>query len=242
MSTSHGFDASQVVPLFGQEPSSSRIDSFVSSLWPSSSLHKDTKSYPDTTFVNYPSIGVSLCYLPGSSGSSGLGLDRIDVQRPFPTAKRKPEWYDSAVPPLPITLHFPSDKLTIPPPKPGESAREIDRPSQLIVVKGTTGRDFVECLGEPTKKGAGGWTGVWLEWARVELLSPTSTLSDLGTTAATNVTLGMMVELKDPGAAEVLTDEQKKHGAGGIWDRAAGWEWAAIKFFKAQEGPVGSTT
>lgn len=45
--------------------------------------------------------------------------------------------------------------------------------------------------------------------------------------------IGLMVELRDPGGAEVLTEEQRKKGAGGVWDRAANWRWSCLKVFPA---------
>jgi len=102
----------------------------------------------------------------------------------------------------------------------------------------------VQCFGEPSRKGSGGWTGIWLEWGRVEILAAQRPRGDdavgedsRDTTdgdAPEVVEIGIMVELRDPGGAEVLTEKQQKEGAGGIWDRAAEWEWAALKFFRPE--------
>jgi hypothetical protein len=43
---------------------------------------------------------------------------------------------------------------------------------------------------------------------------------------------GMQVELRDPKGDEVITDEVKKKGLGGPWDRAGSWVWGVIKLFE----------
>lgn len=245
--------------------------------------------------------------------------------------RRKPPTPTYAPPAFPLTFHLPSDRIQLPPSKPGEAPRDVNRPDRLDVRAGTTGREFVECFGEPSRKGGGGdgWVPVWMEWGGVELVaedgegqiatrrggsssaegggrlevdtertelkeergdgegdaegdgagggegggedahtssenggmqsmttmnppysSPTRTNYHDGSQIAKppsashdpparnilsarprTVVLGIMVELRDPGADEVLSEEQKRKGAGGIWDRAAGWSWSGMKIF-----------
>lgn len=82
----------------------------------------------------------------------------------------------------------------------------------------------MSCLGEPSRKGSGGWTGVWLEWKRVEFK-----VDEKGNKGE----IGVMVELRDPGAAE-MTEEMMKKGMGGVWERATKWEWKSLKLFKPE--------
>ncbi len=131
----------------------------------------------------------------------------------------------------------------------------IDRPERFEVCSGTKGRDFVGAFGEPGRKGGGdGWVEIWMEWIRVDLVaSQPSTIQTNRTPRIApsaeelevndanvmdkereTVVLGVMVELRDPGAEEVLTEEQKRKGAGGVWDRAVGWEWYCLKLFKPE--------
>ncbi|RXK38212.1 hypothetical protein M231_04496 [Tremella mesenterica] len=90
------------------------------------------------------------------------------------------------------------------------------RPSQLVIDKTTTGRNFVSSLGEPTKKGGGTtWLPIYLEWDRVRLLNP----------SGETVEVGIMVELNDP--------RGKDERSGDIWDRAGDWVWESFKVFNA---------
>ena len=93
----------------------------------------------------------------------------------------------------------------------------------------------MRAFGEPDRKGGGERerVPVWLEWGRVELVLPpdgpseTEGEKERGTTA-----IGLMVDLQRPDPAAALTEEQKKKGLGGVWDRAAGCKWATLKLFK----------
>ena len=121
----------------------------------------------------------------------------------------------------------------------------IDRAERLEVGSRTTGREFVAAFGEPRRKGGGdGWVGPYLEWGSVEILATKKDgdgneaegTSELGShlDETRTVSLGIMVELRDPGAGEVLTPEQLRKGAGGVWDRAGGWTWACLKLFEPE--------
>ncbi|WVR04127.1 hypothetical protein IAU60_001126 [Kwoniella sp. DSM 27419] len=215
-------DPATLAPLFGLSPSSSEIKKYLSTLASSSSatLEPVIKSYPDVTYHNHYSLGISLCFDPSK------GLESVDIfnPSPFPVPPRpgrKPEPVYEAPPPIVIT--FPSDVLTLPPANTGEQPRELKRPQELQLRPDTPGRDLVACFGEPSRKGSGGWTGLWLEWSPVELAR-----SDTGS----SIRIGVMVELRDPGAKEQVSDEAKKKGMGGVWERAAAWSWASLKVFQ----------
>ncbi|WVQ94569.1 hypothetical protein IAU59_001649 [Kwoniella sp. CBS 9459] len=247
-------DLSSFAPLFGLPPSSPKITEFLSTLTPTTSSSSSSasglpasvpdpeiKTYPDAVYHNYYSLGLSLFFDP----SKNNGLDSVDIFNPSPFTKpskpgRKPE--PTYAPPPTTFMEFLSDTLILPPLKKGDEAKSISRPKNLSLDKDTTGRQFVSCLGEPSRKGSGGWTGVWLEWSPVDLVSrpqrSTSTeQAEQGTIDGAeepvgSVQVGIMLELRDPGAQEKVSEEAKKKGMGGVWERAAGWSWASVKVFK----------
>ncbi|GFZ42925.1 hypothetical protein JCM24511_00643 [Saitozyma sp. JCM 24511] len=238
---------------FGNPPSSSAVTSFLSTL-SGSPVQPVIKSYPDATFHSYHPLGFDLVYHPStsqtaqSSTAGQLVLDTIDLYNPLPpppapttSSRTKRSGPIYSTPSLPITFHFPGSTLTLPPPKPGGSSREISRPKSLEVGQHTTGREFVSAFGEPSKKGGGtGWVPPFLEWSRVEILgeddetdgSAVGGEAEEGHTGRRTVVIGVMVELSHPGPGEKMTEEQKLKGMGGVWDRAAGWEWSNLKIFR----------
>ncbi|WVF67054.1 hypothetical protein IAT40_001798 [Kwoniella sp. CBS 6097] len=235
-------------PLFGLPPSSPEITAFLSTMISTSSSassaaplpEPEIKTYPDAVYHNYYSLGLSLFFDP----SKNNGLDSVDIFNPSPYPKpsmpgRKPE--PTYAPPPQVSMDFPTDTLSLPPLKKGEESKSIPRPTYFSLDAETTGRQFVSCLGEPSRKGSGGWTGVWLEWSAVGLVSngQQRTASKDGEEQKKTdglqietVKVGMMLELRDPGAQEKVSEDAKKKGMGGVWERAAGWSWANIKVFK----------
>ena len=203
-----------------------------------STASTDIKTYPDCSYHNYYDLGISVSYLASSpesgpskspKSSKYAKLDAIDFfnppSTPLPGRKVKQPWDGYSPPPLPMTFRFPSTSLHLPSPKPGETGQIIARPKELQIGRHTTGKDFVQCLGEPSRKGGGKFdVPLFLEWSKVDLES------DGGRIAS----LGIMVELRDPGAGEKLTNEQINKGAGGVWDRAANWEWQGFKVFRPE--------
>lgn len=90
------------------------------------------------------------------------------------------------------------------------------RDETFILDRKTTGTSLVTSLGEPSRKGGGiGWVDVWLEYSA----------------------LGISVDLEDPRGDEVVSEEARKKGLGGVWDRAGGWVWSCVKVFKPQDLP-----
>lgn len=149
-------------------------------------------------------------------------------REPNPPALKPGRTVTVYAPPPEVTIHFTSTSLTLPPRDPKRKSTEppksIARPHFITFTPTTTGRQLVSCLGEPSRKGSGGWTGVWLEWKRVEFK-----VVEKGNKGE----IGVMVELRDPGAAE-MTGEMMKKGMGGVWERAAKWEWKSLKLFKPE--------
>jgi hypothetical protein len=172
----------------------------------------ETKAYPDATFHNYHTLGLSLCFEPFPSSSSELKLASIDIfNAAAPPASRTSTPY--AAPPLPLVIHFADPELVLPARNGGEAVR-VPRPPILEISYATPARDIVRRLGEPKRKGSGGWVGVWLEWVGIGLLH-----------GEERADVGIMLELRDP--------KTTNSGTGGVWDRAAGWPWASIKVFRA---------
>ena len=95
-------------------------------------------------------------------------------------------------------------------------------------------------FGEPSKKGGGlGPVPVYMEWNQVELVYSIEYEDEERQGVKGNTSergrdtfiLGVMVELREPGIGE-LTSEQISKGVGGVWDRAADWEWYCLKLFR----------
>jgi hypothetical protein len=128
----------------------------------------------------------------------------------------------------------------------------------MVMTPQTQGKTLVSVFGEPTRKGGGtGWVDIWLEWEDVVLVPTPSTSISIpipmtnaqeetepstssGTTPQDQeqpgIHLGLMVTLRDPRADEIVTEEQKRKGVGGIWERAGEWVWGEIKVFRAGAG------
>ncbi|WWD16843.1 hypothetical protein CI109_101275 [Kwoniella shandongensis] len=221
--------------LFSLSPSSPQITAFLETLASPSPLPQpEIKSYPDAIYHNYYALGLSLCFLPNK------GLDSVDIFNtpssssssappPPPPRNRFRREEPTYSPPPEIELHFPTTTLVVPPAKEGDEATELPRPEKVVLKPNTIGRQLVSCLGEPSRKGSGGWTGLWLEWTKVELKRRSEEGEGEGV-----VEVGLMVELRDPGAAEKMTEEDMRKGMGGVWDRAAKWEWKSLKVFKPE--------
>lgn len=209
-------DISTLLPALGTSQGSEECSTLLATL---GADNPSVATYPDGTFHNYYSRGISLFYTDN--------LDRIDFYNPSPSGRRrKPSPWSQ---PPELLFNFPSTSLPIPPPpardtklpppatKPeqptakAETPTSITRPAQLIIRKNTTAKDLVECFGEPVKKGGTtAWIDTYIEW-EVDVLDPD----------AKEIALGVMVELRE-GPGEGIE----------IWDRAKNWEWACLKVFK----------
>ncbi|WVQ77444.1 hypothetical protein IAR50_007130 [Cryptococcus sp. DSM 104548] len=217
--------AISITSLFSLPPDALQFTTFISSLSAAAGISPskpDIKTYSDAIYHNYYPLGVSFCFLPLQ------GLDSVDVYNRDPhqsaSSRLKGPVYGTAPE---VVFRFPSTTLTLPPrdTKSEEPPQTIERPIQMTLVAGTTGRDLVSCLGEPSKKGSGGWTGVWLEWTRAELSEGEDGEGGKGN-------IGITVELRDPGARE-MDEAMMKKGMGSVWDRASKWEWKTVKLYKA---------
>ncbi|GHJ85229.1 hypothetical protein NliqN6_1631 [Naganishia liquefaciens] len=195
LSTLHGF--------VGLSPSSPHIQEFIAQL-ASTPLDPETKAYADVMYVNYHDLGISFCCVPldggkvdKAAGWDGVQVESIDLYNPRITAaqgrSRRRAW--SVFRGLPLAV-----------PTSGQA---------MLLEVGTRGRDIVEALGEPSRKGGGtGWVDVWLEYASV----------------------GVLFDLQDPRGEEIVSQEEQARGIGGVWDRAGRWVWSSIKVFKPGAG------
>ncbi|KAJ7630794.1 hypothetical protein FB45DRAFT_1003754 [Roridomyces roridus] len=172
--------------LLGLHPTAEAIASYLSSLASGDVAEPEVKSYSDAVYFNYYALGLSLLFAPknGYKPSTGLAksalrnqdlvLEGIDLYNtpanPQAKAKsgRKAELAFLTFPGTPLSLDL-SESTT------DKDGKGDSRASQLTVNTDTTGKDFVACLGEPTRKGGGagpssGSIGIWCEWTRDGLM------------------------------------------------------------------------
>ncbi|KAK4046197.1 hypothetical protein OIV83_006272 [Microbotryomycetes sp. JL201] len=145
-----------------------------------STLAPQIKSYSDIVYLNYHAIGAS-CQLQPEQGyrppSTAVSLADLDLERlsvcavdiynheakhnQLDAKKKRPAAHAeyAAWPAYPVSITCP--------------AREGDQqPTTLDVLPQTVGRDFVETLGEPDRKGGGeGSIGIWAEWTNLGVLA-----------------------------------------------------------------------
>ncbi|KAG6862430.1 hypothetical protein C0995_011870 [Termitomyces sp. Mi166 len=178
------------VHLFGLNPSSPELSKYLATLATHVSTSNPTtpevKSYSDVVYLNYYALGLSLLFAPASGYKSKTGLklselsndqlilDSLDIYnipkssmsgpRSRGTSSRTAELAFSSFPLYTLVFDV------------GGEVKDKDgkvqaRPSILEVTSQSTGKDFVECLGEPDRKGGGagpssGSIGIWCEWKR----------------------------------------------------------------------------
>ena len=196
----------------------------------------EVADYPDARYVNYKTLGLSLCYEPSSS-SSTKQLTFVDLFNPPSSGASRPrrkQAYDGyASPPLPLIFRFSDTTLALPPPpkpKPGAKLPEnlpttMERSLTFEVKADTTGKEFVSMFGEPTKKGEGhaGYVPPFMEWEKMEIV---------GEDGVTMV-VGVMVELGEGSSGGVGGMEEEAKKGAGVWDRAGDWVWVGLKLFGA---------
>ncbi|KAJ3734684.1 hypothetical protein DFJ43DRAFT_95522 [Lentinula guzmanii] len=173
--------------LLGRKPSSQLIDDYLnelSSAGKPSALTPEIKSYSDVVYYNFHALGLSLLFKPtdGYKPRTGLlrselmedklVLDSLDIYN-IPASrsdskgsqKKREEIAFATYPMSPVILN-----LTDPE---GEEGKNI--PHSLQISKESTGKDFVQGLGEPDRKGGGsgpssGSIGIWCEWTKHGIL------------------------------------------------------------------------
>ncbi|KAJ6621591.1 hypothetical protein B0H10DRAFT_2016560 [Mycena sp. CBHHK59/15] len=181
--------SSNVQDLLGVHPSSDTLAQYISTLCKLAALgtvDPEVKSYSDAVYFNYFALGLSLLFSPknGYKPATGLarsglrdgdlvleGLDFYNIPKPKlsdpktkGTSSRKAELAFSTHPASPIRLALTADLKD-------KDGKVLSRLPHLEVRPETTGKDFVECMGEPDRKGGGagpssGSIGIWCEWTR----------------------------------------------------------------------------
>ncbi|KAG6832286.1 hypothetical protein H0H92_003519 [Tricholoma furcatifolium] len=183
---------SSVRNLFGLKPSSPELSQYLASLADDiSSPHAttaDVKSYPDAVYLNYHMLGLSLLFTPvsGYKPKTGLQVSELDSEKlalnsldiyniPKPsatgprlkgTSSRTAELAFSSFPRFPLALDI-REGVEVK----GDDDKAQKHPAELGVTPKTIGKEFVECLGEPDRKGGGsgpssGSIGIWCEWTK----------------------------------------------------------------------------
>jgi hypothetical protein len=185
--------ACNIRDLIGLHPTSEGVSRYITTLTRSVSAPDaetpQVKAYANAVYLNYFSLGLSLLFTPLSGykpvpgaklyelESNKLGLDSIDLYnvpkhassdpKAKGTSKRMAELAFSTYPLSPLVLTTVSEM------KPEDDT--LTRPSQLDVLPDTAGKDFVQCLGEPDRKGGGagpssGSIGIWCEWTKYGIM------------------------------------------------------------------------
>jgi len=145
--------------LLGLHPQSPKITDYLTSL---SAPAPEIKSYSDAVYFNYFSIGLSLLYKP--SPNNNLSLDSIYIYNIKAKSSRAPERTFSTYPSFPLVLSIDASLKD-------KDGKLLSRPQNLQVGADTPGKDFVQALGEPDRKGGGagpssGSIGIWCEWSK----------------------------------------------------------------------------
>ncbi|THV05984.1 hypothetical protein K435DRAFT_789733 [Dendrothele bispora CBS 962.96] len=179
-----------VQDLLRQGPNSdvlSQYIRFLSALVSSTeTVTPEVKSYSDAVYFNYYQLGLSLLFKPvnGYKPKTGLTrselqddcliLDSVDIYNiPKPqadekTRPKKSEVAFSSYPVSPVVLHLVQGVKD-------KEGKVLSRPTSLEVQRESSGKDFVQVLGEPDRKGGGsgpssGSIGIWCEWTKDGLL------------------------------------------------------------------------
>lgn len=171
--------------LLGLHPLSPELVQYIS-LLSTQTPTPQIKSYPDAVYFNYFDLGLSLQFSPekGYKPTAGLKLHELDNHKlvldsiyiyNFPpknasyhqsrgTSSHTAEKAYSIYPNLPLALALIGDTKQ-------KDGIPIPRPPKLDILADTSGKDFVQALGEPDRKGGGagpssGSIGIWCEWSR----------------------------------------------------------------------------
>lgn len=243
MTLLYNMNASNIAQLLGTS-SPEAVEGFVNGCT-QETLSPENKTYPDATYVNYHPLGLSFCYSSDSStASSSRSLSYIDIFNPPASgrparSRRKEAWFGFSPPSFPITFSFPSGNIPIPPAqhRAGEATSSggtkdtLERNKTFEVGPKTTGKEFVDHFGEPSKKSAGepGYVPPFLEWNSIDIVDGDGTV----------LPVGILIELRDPGVTEGMGGARTETGAT-VWDRAGSWTWSSLKLFVPEkDGAMG---
>lgn len=153
-----------VQQLLGLKGSSSELKQYLQQLT-TNSVEPEVKTYADTAYFNYHTLGLTLQLIPtdGYKLTPGLAhadlddtrlvVDSIDVYNAMDDVKRKADVFAPFPSPITLTVNG----------------------GPIVIQASTTGKDFVESLGEPDRKGGGagpsnGSIAIWCEWSKAGIL------------------------------------------------------------------------
>ncbi|KAF9822080.1 hypothetical protein IEO21_00074 [Rhodonia placenta] len=169
--------------LLGRTPSSLELSTYLLALAATVSKQDatipDVKSYSDAVYFNYFMLGLSLLFKPINGykpktnvkreelKDADLVLDGVDVYN-VPTPEAAPA---SGSKLKPTHATYPISPLTLSLSSESSENDSKQRPAQMTINPGTTGKEFVETMGEPDRKGGGagpssGSIGIWCEWSK----------------------------------------------------------------------------
>jgi len=168
-----------VKALFDFPPTSQNVKEYISSLYSLANSYNDdkvqVKAYPDTVFVNYYALGCSIEYRPTNGykppsnvqsitdlQTDNLALDKIDIYNSPPDDSEPNATQKAKSKTAPVFAKYPGLPLAI-------SLSHV--PGSISVTPESTGKDFVDVLGEPDRKGGGagpssGSINIWCEWTK----------------------------------------------------------------------------
>lgn len=166
----------------GLSAASERLEKHLRALHDDADLDKaDVKAYSDAVYFNLYDVGISLVFSPAKGYKVKTGAQRTELNESLLTLSSVDVYNHEA------TLEPPASKLrasefsnSAPTTTPARQAKYKALPRYPIrvdyinsdeqraclkVTPGSVGKDFVEKLGEPERKGGGhGSLGIWTEW------------------------------------------------------------------------------
>jgi hypothetical protein len=166
--------------LLACNPSSSALTQYVQELSRIASLENVpepvVKSYKDAVYFNYPALGLSLLFNPQKGYVPISGLTRAQLKDDCLLLEsidifNQPKVKRTASGPDPPRSHRPPQNT---PPSFPMSSFSLEVPSlgkDIDITLETTGKELVQALGEPERKGGGsgpssGSIDIWCEWTK----------------------------------------------------------------------------
>jgi hypothetical protein len=163
--------------LIGYNPSSPRLQTILSRLASDAKLDSPpqatVKSFSDSVYFSYHSIGISLIFQPREGYKLKNGMERIDLADEklrlasidvynHEAKPDDPKKSSSTSSTKPVFNAFPSYPLLV----------SHKGTTPMLITSATLGKDFTNTLGEADRKGGGeGSMGIWTEWIGVGIMT-----------------------------------------------------------------------